>query len=196
MAHGFYDILFTDAVKAEQTRAGSRKSYARFDGKGPHIRTNLGPDERAFIESRTSLYMATVNPEGWPYVQHRGGIAGFCKVVDDRTLALPDYSGNRQYISTGNLAGNDKISLFMMDYARKARLKLIGHAEVISGLDPRLPETHGHTPERGFIIHITGWDWNCPKFIPELYTKSEVQGALSEMGRRIAELEAALAAKS
>ncbi len=195
MAHGFYDIFFTDAVKAEQSQAGSRTSYARFDGADQDTHRTLGPDEAAFIESRTSLYLATVNPDGWPYIQHRGGAPGFCKVVDNRTLAMPDYAGNRQYISTGNLAGHDKISLFMMDYARQARLKLIGRAQVVSALDPRLPETHGHTPERGLVIQVDGFDWNCPKYIPRMYSEADVQGALAQMGARIAELEAALAAK-
>jgi predicted pyridoxine 5'-phosphate oxidase superfamily flavin-nucleotide-binding protein len=155
----------------------------------------LGADESAFIEERDSFYMATIGSTGWPYVQHRGGPKGFLKVIDDRTLAFADFRGNRQYISTGNLATDDRVALIMVDYPRQTRLKILGRAEVFEGerAGPwieRLREP-GQTVviERAYVIKVEAFDWNCPKYITPRFTAEEIREAIAPLERRMQELE-------
>lgn len=179
MASAFSDIVFTANVKAVQARMGSREAYGRRE-QGPVAEPALGPHEIAFIEARDSFFQGTVGETGWPYVQHRGGPDGFLKVLDARTIGYADYSGNRQYVSTGNLAGDDRVCLFLVDYPHQARLKILGRARVIdgdshSGLLARLenPDYRARV-ERGIVIRVEGFDWNCSKHITPRYTEDEV----------------------
>ena len=179
MASAFAQIAFTANVKALQMRMGSRAAYGRHDQE-PVAEPVLGPPEVAFIEARDSFYQGTVGESGWPYVQHRGGPAGFLKVLDARTIGYADFTGNRQYISAGNLAGDDRVCLFLMDYPHQARLKILGRARVIDeDTDPdllaRLDNPHYRARvERGILIRIEGFDWNCPKYITPRYTEDEI----------------------
>ncbi len=171
------DIAFTDTVKAIQKRHGSRDSYARIEKDWwPNT---ISPKLASFISQRDSFYMATVNGEGQPYIQHRGGPKGFLKVLDDRTLGFADFRGNRQYISFGNLEENNKICLFLMDYPNQTRIKIWGTAEVNEDDEALInklsvPE-HNGKPERAFIIRVEAWDRNCPQHIIPRYTKEEIQ---------------------
>jgi len=195
----FGQIMFTDAVRAEQEARGSRETCAHLAlHDGPEA---LGRDEIDFIQSRDSLYMATVSQTGWPYVQHRGGPAGFLRVLGSKTLGFADYRGNRQYISTGHLAGEARISLFLMDYARKARLKILGRAGIVDADDDpalaaRLAVPRGPAPERLVTIEVAAFDWNCPKYITPRVTEAEMARALTPRlagyTQRISELEARL----
>ena len=169
--------MFTGAVRAEQDRLGLAKRFEKMYRN--RFRDGLDEDTRAFIATRTSFYMATVGETGWPYAQHRGGPPGFLKLIDDTTLGFADYKGNKQFISRGNLSDNDRVSLFLMDYPRQARLKVIGHAHMVdAGDDPNLAAklaTEGEGPvERLTTIRITAFDWNCPKYILPRYTQDEV----------------------
>ena len=158
----------------------------------------LTADEVGFIESRDSFYMASITENGWPYLQHRGGPPGFLRVTAPNVLAFADYRGNRQMISTGNVAVNDRIALFLMDYPRRTRLKILGHARVEDAREhPELVEQFASPEvrrivERLFIIEVTSYDWNCPKYITPRYTAAEIEQAVAPLKRRIAELEAAL----
>ncbi len=193
-------LMFTPAVQAEQETAGTRALYAE---KYPaRTKDGLGEDERAFLESRSSIYMATVSETGWPYIQHRGGPVGFIKVLDQDTIGFADYRGNRQFISKGNLASDDRVSLFAMDYARKARLKLQGHATVVGAdADPalaaKLATDGAGRVERLVTIRIVALDWNCPQFIEPRFTQAEVTALvaphLAERDRKIADLTRQLA---
>lgn len=198
MTHAFHEIAFTDAVRQVQEEMGSARVWARQRGGGvTHDR--LGPDEAGFLASRDSFYLASVSETGWPYIQHRGGSEGFVRVLDPRRIGWAEYAGNRQYITTGNLRGSDKVALFFMDYARKGRLKLFGRAEVLRPDDPAMRElrqSEGRLRvERGMVVRIEGFEWNCPQHIPDRYSVENVQAAMGKMATRIAELEAALAAK-
>lgn len=192
MASAFTALTFTKNVKAQQTRMGSRDAYARYEHDSVS-KPLLGPHEIAFIEARDSFYQGTVSETGWPYVQHRGGPAGFLKVLDGRTIGYADFSGNRQYISTGNLAGDDRVSLFLMDYPNQARLKILGRARVVDDEnDPellaRLDNPHYRARvERGVVISIEGFDWNCPKYITPRYTEDEVALRIRDAASALAE---------
>ncbi len=192
--------MFTDAVQREQTAQGSRETYARMTQRPAPV--GLGEDEIAFLTTRTSVYMATVSQTGWPYVQHRGGPRGFIKVADPLTIAFADYRGNRQFVSKGNLTTDDRVSLFAMDYPRKARLKLLGHAVMQSAENaPDLAEqlaTEGQGKvERVVTIKIAAFDWNCPQFITPRFDAEEMAALvgpeITRLENRIAELEAELA---
>ncbi|QJF52158.1 pyridoxamine 5'-phosphate oxidase family protein [Roseobacter ponti] len=197
----FGRIMFTGAVEAEQRAQGSYDTYARMaERPAPE---GLGGDETAFLTARTSLYMATVSATGWPYVQHRGGPAGFIKVLDPQTIGFADYRGNRQYVSSGHLRGSGRVSLFAMDYARQARLKLIGHAAMIAAdADPDLAKAlhteGGGKVERTVRIRIEAFDWNCPQFITPRFDTNEIARLvgpeMERLEKRNAELEAELAA--
>ncbi len=192
----FAELAFTPSVRAVQERQGSRKFYAGKDVE-PLEETRLGEAERAFIQARDSFYMATVSETGWPYVQHRGGPAGFVRVLDDTTLGLPDFRGNRQYVSVGNLKQDDRVSIIFMDYADKRRLKLLGHVSIIDPGDNatldqlRLPDYRAKV-ERGFLIRAAAFDWNCPQHITERYTQADIGKVIAPYQQRIAELEAQL----
>jgi hypothetical protein len=185
MASTFMKIAFTETVKSVQTQMGSRDIYQLHEQE-PLQEAMLGASERGFIEARDSFYLGTASETGWPYVQHRGGPVGFLKVLDERTIGYADFSGNRQYISTGNLAGDDRVSLFLMDYPNQARLKIFGRARVIDEeTDPelmtRLDNPHYRARvERGVVIHVEGFDWNCPKYITPRYTEDEVAQRIKE----------------
>jgi len=196
MGRGFAEIAFTPLVKEEQRRRGSRHLYER--GEGPsETGDRLGPEEQAFIEARDGFYMASVTETGWPYIQYRGGHAGFLRVLDDQTLAFADLRGNRQYISTANLKHDDRVALFFMDYATQSRLKILGRATIHEGdaeADAlieklRVPEEKT-PPERAILIHVEGFDWNCPQHITPRFTETELTKILEPIRRRLEALEA------
>ena len=195
--HYASDIAFTPAVKAIQQRKGSRTSYARMEQAGSW-ETRITPDLKAFVESQDSVFLATANSEGQPYIQHRGGPPGFLKVLDEQTIAFVDYVGNRQYITLGNLAGNPKAHLFLIDYATRRRVKIWGEARVVDGdaqLTARLmPGGYKARASQIIVFKVHAWDANCPQHIPQRLDAADVAAALAERDRRISELEVALAA--
>ena len=191
------DVAFTPAVKAVQTRLGSRGLYQRQELGGSWA-TTVTPELAAFIAEQNSLFLATSSAEGQPYIQHRGGPPGFLRVLDEHTLAFADFRGNRQYISVGNLSQNPKAQLFLMDYAHRHRIKIWGEAEVVEDrpelLASLLVEGYKVKADRAIVFRITAWDANCPQHIPQLVNVEEVQKLLRERDARIAELEAQLKA--
>ncbi len=171
MGHRFADLLFSEPVLAMQAALGSRESYAKWDRR-EDFNDTLTAREIEHITTRESMYMATVSPSGWPYIQHRGGPSGFIKILDERHIGFADYRGNRQYISTGHLHENNRVTLFFMDYARRRRLKMLGHVEELAMEDPRLAQRlldkdYPAKVERGFIIQVAAFDWNCAQHIPD-----------------------------
>lgn len=200
MAQNYRHTLFDDAVKAEQERHGSRASYAKMDLGADGTPDTLTAREIAFIEERDSFYMASVNAEGWPYMQHRGGPAGFLRHISGNRIGFADFRGNKQYISTANLKGNDRVSLFLMDYPNKERLKLVGHAQSVElADDPALvtslmPEGYRAAPERAFLIDVIGWEWNCSQHITPRFTEAQISAAIRPMADEINQLRAEIAA--
>ncbi len=197
MAHKFAELAFTPAVQREQERLGSRRSYARLE-EGPEHHSRLGPNEAAFIGARDSVYLATVSETGWPYIQHRGGPVGFMRVLDEGSIGFADFAGNRQYISLGNLQGDDRVSLFFMDYVNRTRLKLLGHARVVGSDETELLQRltvpgYRARVERGLVITVAAFDWNCPQHITPRFTQEQVMTMVQPLQDRIAELEARLA---
>ena len=186
------DIAFTPTVKAIQTARGSRKAYAEYESRGG-FRTLIDEDLTAFLGQIDTAYLATANAQGRPYAQHRGGPKGFIQVLDDHTLAFADFAGNRQYVSTGNLAENDKAFLFLMDYANRRRIKLWGRARVVEGdaeLTARLmPQGYRARTEQAIVFEVEAWDVNCPQHIPIKIDAADVADALNELKARIATLE-------
>jgi uncharacterized protein len=193
MAYGFLDIASTPGVRAAQEANGSGEYWGNFHGDRAFDR--FTPAEAAFIAERDSLYMATVSESGWPYVQHRGGPPGFIRVLDEKTLAIPDFRGNRQYISTGNLATNDRVALILMDYPNRRRLKLYAHMEARDlSADPKLAAElalpgYGAKVERGLVIHLEAFDWNCPQHIIPRFSEAELEPALAPLRARLEALE-------
>lgn len=190
------DIAFTPAVKAIQQQKGSRNGYRRMEEHGDW-ETTVTPELAAFIAARDSFFLATASAEGQPYIQHRGGAAGFLRVIDEKTLGFADFRGNRQYVSLGNLSENPKAYLFLIDYARRQRIKIWGTAKVVEG-DPDLlerlrPAGYAGTPEQAILFRIEAWDANCPQHIPQMIPAKDVATALAEKDRRILVLEAELA---
>jgi len=200
MSRAYSDLAFTPAVRAKQSELGSRHAYAALDDDDVERDEQLGRFEADFIEARDSFYQATVGEDGWPYVQHRGGPAGFLKVLDAKTIAYADFRGNRQYISVGNLQGNDRVSLILMDYAQQRRLKLLGRARVVDAdQDPdlmaRLKEPGSRTRvERAVVVTVEAFDWNCPQHITPRFTEAEVDQAVRPMREELPRLRARLAA--
>lgn len=191
------DVAFTPAVKEIQTRKGSRRSYAHVEENGGW-RTEINEDLAAFLAQTNSFYFATANAEGQPYIQHRGGPKGFIKILDNTTLAFVDYSGNRQYITQGNLSENPKAHVFVMDYAHRHRVKIWGEARVVDD-DPALmkslmPQGYKARPEQVILFKVVAWDLNCPQHIPQKFDGADVAAALASRDARIVELEAELAA--
>ena len=189
------DVAFTPAVKAVQRARGSREGYARMEARGGW-RTEIDDDLAAFIAEQTSCFLGTASADGQPYIQHRGGPAGFLRVQDARTLAFADLRGNRQYISTGNLSENPRVHLFLIDYAHRRRIKIWGTAEVVTG-DAALAAAlaspgvdAGASVEQVIVIHVEAWDANCPQHIPQLLPVEAVAAALAARDGRIATLEA------
>ena len=178
MGHKFAEIAFTESVREVQRHLGSRDGYRAMDD-GEDYNHVLGERESAFIAARDSFYMASVSETGWPYVQHRGGPAGFMRVLDPQTLGFADFSGNRQYVSVGNLRRDDRVSLFFMDYPNRTRLKVLGRVRLVTSEDQAMlerlePEDYRARVERGFVIHIEAFDWNCPQHITPRYTEAEM----------------------
>ncbi len=191
------DVAFTSAVKAVQARKGSRDAYAHVEQRGGW-RTEIDEDLASRLAEANSLYFATSTADGQPYIQHRGGPKGFVKVLDRNTLAFADYSGNRQYITEGNLSENPKAYIFVMDYAHRRRVKIWGEARVVDD-DPALlaslmPGGYKARPEQVILFRIAAWDTNCPQHIPQKFDAADVAAALAARDGRIAELEAELAA--
>jgi len=190
------DIAFTPSVKAVQAARGSRLIYERMEQAGSW-QTTITSDLKSFIEAQTSVFLATANREGQPYIQHRGGPAGFLRALDDQTIGFADFAGNRQYITIGNLRENPKAHLFLIDYANRQRIKIWGEARVVdndSELTARL-KVAGYKAriERVILITVSAWDANCPQHIPQRLDPEAMTPALAERDRRIAELEALIA---
>jgi predicted pyridoxine 5'-phosphate oxidase superfamily flavin-nucleotide-binding protein len=193
MAYGFLDIASTPGVRAAQEANGSGEYWANSHGDRAFDR--FTPAEAAFIAERDSFYMATVSENGWPYVQHRGGPPGFIRILDEKTLAIPDFRGNRQYISTGNLATDDRAALILMDYPNRRRLKLYAHVEARDLTADSELATELASPgyrakvERGLIIHLAAFDWNCPQHIIPRFSEAELEPALAPFRARLEALE-------
>ena len=194
MSYGFLDIAITPSVRAAQAKMSADQLWQDF--KGDRTFDRFRENEAAFIAERDSFYMASVSETGWPYVQHRGGPRGFLKLVDDRTLAFADYRGNRQYISTGNLAADDRACLFLMDYTRPARLKIYARVEILALGDApdltALVTVPGYRAklERIFRLRLEAFDWNCQQHITPRFSEREVSEAIRPLRGRLAELEA------
>ena len=193
VAHEFVsDVAFTPAVKDVQSRLGSRNGYANME-RGRSWANTITDDLRDFIAQRDSFYLGTASADGQPYIQHRGGPPGFLKVIDETTLAFADFSGNRQYISLGNLSENDQAFIFLMDYANQRRVKIWGTAEVVEGdrelLQSLAAPAYSGQPERAFVLHVEAWDVNCPQHIPRLYTEAQIAPQLAELQNQVVVLE-------
>lgn len=197
MAAKFMQMALTPAVQAAQDRYFGR----HFVVADAPERDALTEEEVSFIATRDSFYMASTNADGWPYVQHRGGPAGFLKVLGPNLLGFADFKGNRQLLTTGNVEGDDRVALFLMDYPHRERLKILGHARVLDAREhPELIDQLSPTPElrsrieRLFLIKAESYDWNCPQYITPRYTEAEIEKQVAPLKARIAELEAQLAA--
>jgi predicted pyridoxine 5'-phosphate oxidase superfamily flavin-nucleotide-binding protein len=191
------DVAFTDVVKSIQARKGSRATYARME-QGGSWEQSITPDLQAEIEAQTSVFLATANGQGQPYIQHRGGPAGFLKVLDEHTIGFVDFAGNRQYITQGNLEENPRAHLFLIDYAKRRRIKIWGTARVVEGdnalMRQLMPADYRARAEQILVFTVTVWDVNCPQHIPQRFEAADVQAAIEVRDRRIAQLEAEVAA--
>ena len=203
MAHNFGKVMFTPAVKALQEKYGSRRQYARFEEVASPDR--IGPNEQRYIATRDSFYLASVAANGWPYVQHRGGPVGFLKALDPTTLAFADFRGNKQYISTGNLATDNRVALILMDYPSQSRLKILGRTEIVEPESPHDAKRYAELSERVrdaeyvdanrafveriIVIHVEALDWNCQQHITPRFTVEQVNQVIAPLEQRIEELE-------
>nr|WP_316652193.1 pyridoxamine 5'-phosphate oxidase family protein [uncultured Gellertiella sp.] len=191
------DVAFTPAVKAIQTRKGSRRTYQRQEENGSWSNL-IDAGLKSFVETQTSVFLATATAQGQPYIQHRGGPAGFLRVIDDRTIGFVDFAGNRQFITSGNLSENDQACLFLIDYTTRQRIKIWGRARVVEGDDALvarlMPGNYRARAEQVILFAVTAWDANCPQHIPHRIDREAVEAALKRRDDRIAELEAELAA--
>ncbi len=203
MGHKFAEIAFTKSVREVQQELGSRKGYLSMEA-GEDSNHLLGEREREFISARDSFYMASVSDTGWPYVQHRGGPAGFMKVLNERTIGFADFRGNRQYVSVGNLRKDDRVSLFFMDYPNRQRLKLLGRVRLLTAdssavedsallAELKIDDYRGRV-ERGFVIDVEAFDWNCPQHITPRYTQPELDELITPLLAENERLKAELAA--
>lgn len=187
------DVAFTPTVKALQSRKGSRHGYAQREQKGAWP-TEISEDLKAFIEAQISVFLATANTQGQPYIQHRGGPAGFLRVLDGKTIAFVDFAGNRQYITSGNLTDNSKAFLFLMDYTLRQRIKIWGTARVVEAdaelVAKLMPEGYQARPEQVVLFTVAAWDSNCSQHIPQRFEAADVAAAIAKRDARIAELEA------
>lgn len=190
------DVAFTPAVKAIQTRKGSRRAYAQQEKNGAWA-TDITPDLKAFIEAQRSVFLASTNSEGQPYIQHRGGPPGFLRVLDARTIGFVDFTGNRQYITSGNLGESDKAFLFLIDYQNRRRIKIWGRARIVEANDDLtqqlMPREYRAKAEQVLLFAVSAWDANCPQHIPQRFEADDVRAALAERDARIVQLEAELA---
>ncbi len=193
MSHFSSDIAFTPAVKDVQSRRGSRRIYEKVEERGG-FQTRITEDLAGFLETVDTAYLATASADGQPYAQHRGGPKGFICVIDAHTIGFADFAGNRQYISTGNLAENSKAFLFLMDYAHRRRIKLWGHARIVEGdaalLARLMPEGYRARPEQAVLFEVDAWDANCPQHIAQKLDAADVADAITRLEERIATLEA------
>ena len=191
------DVAFSPTVKAVQAKRGSRAHFAKMEHNGGW-RTAITPDLAGFLAEARSFYLATASADGQPYVQHRGGPPGFIRVIDGRTLGFADFKGNRQYITTGNLAENGKAFIFVMDYAQRRRVKIWGRARVVEGdaalLAKLWPEGYKARPEQVIVFDVEAWDTNCPQHIPQMFHADDVGQTIQQFQARIRELEAEVAA--
>ncbi|MBZ9740762.1 MULTISPECIES: pyridoxamine 5'-phosphate oxidase family protein [unclassified Mesorhizobium] len=190
------DVAFTPTIKAIQARKGSRQSYARVEERGGW-QSAITPDLAAFIEMQTSVFLSTANGDGQPYIQHRGGPAGFLRVLDEKTIGFADFLGNKQFITQGNLADNPRAFLFLIDYMTRQRIKIWGTARVVED-DPELtarlmPQDYRARPEQVILLTVSAWDANCPQHIPRRFEAADVAAALGERDRRIQHLEQEIA---
>lgn len=198
MSRAYSDLAFTPAVRAMQSRMGSRGLYEPLDHTDDR-RDALTASEADFIAARDGFYLATVSESGWPYVQYRGGAPGFLRVLDAHTLAYADFRGNRQYISAGNLGGNDRSAIILVDYAAQRRLKLMGHSRLVEADDdPELLQRlqipgYRARAERAVLITVAGYDWNCPQHITPRFTEQEINEAVAPLHAEIRQLRQALA---
>ncbi|WP_054004735.1 pyridoxamine 5'-phosphate oxidase family protein [Cypionkella psychrotolerans] len=190
------DVAFSDAVKSVQSRKGSRRAYAQQEDAGSW-QTEITDELRGFIAEQTSVFLATASADGQPYMQHRGGPPGFLRVINDKTLGFVDFSGNRQYISTGNLAENPKAQLFLIDYTQRRRIKVWGTAQVIEGdadlVASLMPGGYKARPEQVILFTVTAWDANCPQHIPQRFDAGDVAHIVADRDAKIEALEAELA---
>jgi predicted pyridoxine 5'-phosphate oxidase superfamily flavin-nucleotide-binding protein len=194
MAYPFGSLVFTPVVKALQERYGSRRQYAKREDSG-FSQDGIGPSEIEFLAESDSFYMASTGATGWPYIQHRGGPHGFLKVIDEHTVAFADYRGNKQYISAGNVATDDRVALIFVDYPRQARLKILGHVKIFEGADAKDWIEKVRDPgyksviERVFVIKVDALDWNCPQHITPRFTEEQIRTALSPVEKRMQTLQ-------
>ena len=190
----FGSLVFTPTITRLQELHGSRRQYERMERSASRPQT-LGPGEAEFIADRDSFYWATTGETGWPYIQHRGGPRGFLKVIDDRTIALGDFRGNKQYISTGNLLTDNRVAMILVDYPQQARLKVLGRVEVLEGeaardwIDRVRMPGYKAVIERVFVVHVEAFDWNCPQHITPRYTAEEIQAAVQPLEERLEAVE-------
>ncbi len=186
------DIAFTESVKAIQNRKGSRRAYANME-QGPGWKTEITEELKTFIEAQISVFLATANKQGQPYIQHRGGPPGFLKVLDPKTIAFVDFKGNRQFISSGNLADNPKFHLFLIDYVNRQRVKIWGEATILEDDDAMvrslMPPEYKAKAEQVILLKIAAWDANCPQHIPQRFEAADVAKVLAERDRKIKALE-------
>jgi uncharacterized protein len=196
MAQNYVHTLFTDAARAMQEADGSRPSYARMEEGADGTPDAITEKEAEFIAARDSFYIASITDKGWPYVQHRGGPAGFLRVLPGNRLGFADYRGNRQHVSTTNLVAEPRVSLFLMDYPNRRRLKLLGLARIVTAEDdPALvtslmPDGYKAVPERAYVIDVVGFDWNCPQHITPRFTREEIAAAVQPLTTEINQLRA------
>ncbi len=196
MARAFAEIAFTPAVLAAQEKQGSARNYAKFLTPEADAGDRLTATEAGFIAARDGFFQATVSETGWPYVQFRGGPAGFLKVLDEKTIAYADYRGNRQYLSVGNLSEDDRVSLILVDYPNRRRLKIWGRARIVDlATDPDLvarlfDDGYRARPERAVVITVEAFDWNCPQHIPQRFTIEELEQALAPLREELERLRA------
>jgi predicted pyridoxine 5'-phosphate oxidase superfamily flavin-nucleotide-binding protein len=189
------DVAFTPSVKAVQSRKGSRRAYEHME-QGGAWETRITPDLASFIAAQTSVFLATANTQGQPYIQHRGGPPGFLHVIDEETIAFADFAGNRQYITQGNLADNPRAYLFLIDYTHRRRVKIWGEARVVEGdaelMAKLMPEGYKARPEQVILFTVSAWDTNCPQHIPQRFDAAYVAAAIADRDKRIAALESEL----
>jgi uncharacterized protein len=196
MAQNYVHTLFTDAARAMQEADGSRSSYARMEDGADGSPDVITAKETEFIAARDSFYIASVTDKGWPYVQHRGGPAGFLRVLPDNRIGFADYRGNRQHVSTTNLIAEPRVSLFLMDYPNRRRLKLLGKARIVTADEDAaivaslMPDGYKAAPERAYIIDVIGFDWNCPQHITPRFTETEIAAAIQPLTAELNQLRA------
>ena len=198
MSNTYFHNLFGEAARTLQAQAGSRASYARHDAASADGRDALTEREHAFLQARDSVYLASVGPDGWPYLQHRGGPAGFVRALGRNRIGFADYPGNRQFISQGNVIERGRVALFAMDYPARRRLKLIGHARVVAAADDpelaaRVADPAAPPAASAFVIDVVGFDWNCPQYIEPRFTRAEIAAELRPLLSEVADLRAEVA---